>query len=258
MQKKGKSKRQPTRQKPADVADVETDAPIADPDFVDLTDLNVVEVVMVEAFANFKPPSALDKIPEHPFKKHPRDKLRRDGTRKLTPMDVQGKFSAPVCMRILKLLSISSFFRDACQCAGVTYKTGREWVKKGFKADEPVGSPYWVFAHAVVNVSAAVKGRVLRQVHRTLNMHWNSIESAKVWLSFLKMRFPRDYAEHSTVDTTSNGQTIGTGGRVLQGINIVFVDGTCATPVGHSIIEDKPEDTAGEVDSVDEMLDELR
>lgn len=236
--------------KPAPVADVAEQ----DEDFVDLASPKIIRTLLEEAFASYVPPSVLDHIPEHPTKKHPRDKRKRDGSKKLTPLEAFGKFNVATCMRVVNMLSVGAFFRDSCKCAGVTYKTGREWIKKGFGKDEPIGSPYWIFARAVENVSASVKGRGLASINNTLQWHKHSLESAKVWISFLKMRFPKDFAEHSTVDTTSNGYTIG-GARAMRGINIVYVDAATASPDGHSFIEETQDDSEG--DKVDDLLDLL-
>lgn len=230
-------------------------APEREEDPTDFTDLQVVRKALEDAFAEYRPPSPLDAIPADPWKKHPRDKRKRDGSRKLTPMEVMGKFTVDTCMRILSGLSISFFFTDACRVAGVTHKTGLEWVARGRK--DVVGTPYWVFAHAVLAVSAGAKCRGIQTVQKTLARHVYSIEAAKVLLSWMRMRYPADFADQSKVDVTSKGQAVG-GERLLRGINLVWVDAATATPQGHSVIVDgSAVDADDDVVNVDD-LEKLR
>lgn len=212
---------------------------------LDLTNLVVVRRALEEAFAAFPPPDGLSHIVPKPGQKHPREKKNRDGSFRVKSWEGHGKFSVATCMTILQSLNVSFFFTDACKLAGVTHKTGCEWVAHGLRKDEPAGSPHWVFAHALQAVSMSAKCRGIQRVQTTLEMHRSSIEAAKVWISWLKMRYPQDFAETSKVDVTSKGQAIN-GARQLVGINIVIVDAATATPEGHSFIEAPEEEAAGE------------
>ena len=222
----------------------------------DFTDLKLVRTVLEDAFEAYRPPSALDKIPEHPTKKHPRDIRKRDGSYKLTPLEAVGKFNLENCMTLLGIIALSMFFKPSCAVIGITYKTGCLWVQKGLSKDEPVGSPYWVFAHAFRTIAAVCEGRMLQTMHGIWRANPGDPAIAREIASFLRMRYPQRWAEHSKVDVTSNGQTVGGDTRALRGINLVVVDAATCTIEGHSFIYEKKSDAdEDEVPKTPEALD---
>jgi len=241
---------------PAAREDVEDDG------LPDFTDLKVVREALSEAFANYKGPSPIDHIVPKPGQKHPRDRRNRDGSTKKSSLEQYGKFSVEVAMRILGGLSIGMYYTEACKTSGITHKTGCEWLAHGRRKDEPVGSPYWVYAYALTCISSAVHGRVIKKIYGALaNSHGPA--AAQAWMNWAKMRFQHYYCDKSKIDLTSNGQTLVGGVRALQEIRVVYVDSPAlrqATVEGHSVIEHTEAKKAADDDDeaqTQALIDEL-
>lgn len=103
---------------------------------------------------------------------------------KLTP-DIQEK--------ILTVIKLGAYRSAACDFAGITAETLRNWIRRG--ENEGVG-PYWEFATAVKQAEASACLKALGTIRNAMEQEWQ----AAAW--FLERKRPKEWAKRERHELT--------------------------------------------------------
>lgn len=103
---------------------------------------------------------------------------------KLTP-DIQEK--------ILTVIKLGAYRAAACDFAGITAETLRNWIRRG--ENEGVG-PYWEFAAAIKQAEASACLKALGTIRNAMEQEWQ----AAAW--FLERKRPKEWAKRERHELT--------------------------------------------------------
>lgn len=102
--------------------------------------------------------------------------------------DKRTKFTPEVREIILEAIEAGNYYNVACSVAGVSYKTFREWIKRGRSAD-PADAEYRAFRSAVKRAEAEGERKHLKCITDEAAQTWQ----AAAW--FLERKYPKRWAK---------------------------------------------------------------
>ena len=93
------------------------------------------------------------------------------------------KLTPELQQRLVQALRVGCTHRTACQCAGITYSTFYDWLRRG----EAGNTRYTQFSHAIKRAEVEAMMRALAQINTAMATDWR----AAAWL--LERSYPHEY-----------------------------------------------------------------
>lgn len=137
------------------------------------------------------------------------------------------KFTPEMQASLLRAIRRGDHFEDACQAAGLTYTTFREWVVAGDAGEEKFAQ----FSEAVHKAEVIAKRRLLKTVRTEANKDWRPAS----WL--LARRWPDQYADQSRRTVQHTGEITVKHEHLLTGLDLDAVRGLLQPPTDPGIID---------------------
>ncbi len=234
------------------MSEQKTAAPIVDEteeEYVDYADPKAVHEALTKAWKEYAWPST-GAIPSPGGKVQWERKKGKLRPKKQTFNEAPtSKFKIPRLEKILAYLAMGLYMEEVCSIVGVTTRNVSLWIARG---ESEKKGPYWVFARAVLQMSACVEANYVRRIHNFVHAPRliPSKDAAEMAFKYLERRFPKRW--RNGVDVTTNGKDLPSEGRKLKTLIFKIVDATTATQDPQPVQEQKDYDekTAAEGKSI--------
>ncbi len=99
------------------------------------------------------------------------------------------KFTPKVQETLTKFIELGATYEDACACAGITYRTFRNWMSQGQQESEPgqESGKFFKFFQAIKRAEGRLVFRLMAQIEAAATDDWK----AAAWK--LERRYPDRY-----------------------------------------------------------------
>ena len=141
------------------------------------------------------------------------------------------KLTLEVSAKICQAVEAGNYYEAACGCAGITYRTFRNWMTRGQRSKQGI---YFHFFHAVQKAKAASETRLVELWQQQIPDNWQAARD------FLERRFKKRWGRKEALEHS------GPGGKPIQA-NVqhswddLFIRSEIADPFPSAVVTTTPE-----------------